>query len=172
MTTTSKDSALSPQIGTILMVAIVLILAALVLLLAPSLPEWNLSIFTPEPSFIEIKVIHHKSETGAMIYDSRVTLYHNGTLMYANNDLYAVFYKNQQKLPCIVETLNGHLFIPTHHFGVQTLGGAGCQGTYWSPKEKIALDFSDGTFHPGDQVTVEIYQKPKCTLISRYSTMA
>ncbi len=154
------------------MVAIVLILAALVLLLAPGLPEWNLSIFTPEPSFIEIKVIHHQSETGAMIYDSRVILYHNGTLMYANNDLYAVFYKNQQKLPCIVETLNGHLFIPTHHFGVQTLAGAGCQGTYWSPKEKIALDFSDGTFHPGDKVTVEIYQKPKCTLISRYSTMA
>lgn len=158
--------------GTILLVAIVIILAAVVMLLAPNLPEWNLSFLSPEPSFIEIRSIHHQSETGAMIFDSRVTLYHNGTLMYLNNDLYAVFYKNQQKLPCIVETLNGHLFIPTHHFGVQTLAGAGCQGTYWSPHEKIALDFADGTFHPGDQITVEIYQRPKSNLISRYSMTA
>jgi len=172
LTIIRNDSAVSPQIGGILIIAITLMIAALVLLLAPSLPEWNLSIFTPEPSFLEIKSVRHESESGQMIYDSRVTLYHNGTLKYLNNNLYAVFYRNQQRIPCILETMNGHLFVPTHHFGVQYIGGAGCQGDYWAPQEKIAIDFSDGTFHPGDLITVEVYMKPKSQLISRHSRTA
>ncbi|MCU0631656.1 MAG: type IV pilin [Methanolinea sp.] len=157
--------------ATILMVAIAILLAALVLLMV-FVPQFNMSVFSSTPSFLEIKSIRHESESGAMNYDSRVTLYHNGTLSYKNADLYAVFYCNQEKLPCVIETLNGFNFIPTHHFGVQTLAGLGCSGMFWNPCEKIAIDFTDGTFHPGDLVTVEIYQRPKSLLISRHSRTA
>ena len=153
------------------MVAITVLLAALLYMMF-SLPNFNLSIFSPSPSFLEIKSIRHQSETGEMNFDSRVTLYHNGTLKYKNDDLYAVFYRNQEKVSCSIETLNGCNFISTHHYGVQTLAGLGCTGEWWAPCEKIAIDFTDGTFHPGDLITVEIYQRPKSLLISRHSRSA
>lgn len=153
------------------MVAIVILLAALVLLMI-HIPDFNLSHLNPEPSFIEIKSVRHVSESGAMNYDSKVTLYHNGTLSYPNDELYAVFYRNNEKIPCVIDTLNGFRFISSHHFGVQTIGGLGCQGQFWNPREKIAIDFSDGTFRPGDLITVEIFQRPKPVLISRSSRTA
>ena len=162
---------MSHPVATCLLVAITLILAAL-LLLSIAIPSFNLSIFTPTPSFLEIKSVRHVSEYGVMNYDSRVTLYHNGTLSYINDDLYAVFYRNQEKLLCVLETLNGHHFISTHHYGIQTIAGLGCRDTRWNPNEKIAIDFTDGTFHPGDLITVEVYQRPKSTLISRHSFTA
>jgi hypothetical protein len=58
-------------------------------------------------------------------------------------------------------TLNGHNFIPTHHYGVQTIGGGGSQGTQLVPRSSIRIDFADNTIFPGELVTVLIYQKGK-----------
>jgi len=162
---------MSHPMATILMVAITILLAAL-LLLSIVFPSFNMSIFSPTPSFLEIKSVRHLSEEGFMNYDSRVTLYHNGTVSYKNDELYPVFFRNQEKIPCVIETLNGHRFISTHHFGVQKMSGLGCSGEWWNPSEKIAIDFTDETFHPGDRITVEVYQRPKSTLVSRHSITA
>lgn len=153
------------------MVAITILLAALVLLFM-FIPSFNLSVFTADPSFLEIKSVRHVSESGVMNYDSHITLYHNGTLKYRNDELYAQIYRNHEKLPCVIETLNGYNFISSHHFGVQTISGLGCSNEWWNPGEKIAIDFTDGTFHPGDLITVEVYQRPKPTLVSRHSRTA
>lgn len=168
MTPWDKDRGSSNPLATILLVAITLLLALLVLLLCPSL-QFDFGEVMKPPSFIEIRSIIHTNDQGALTYDSRVVLFHNGTKSYPNDDLTATFYKNGQKVPCVIETLNGFKFIKTHHFGVQTMSGTGCREDKWNPHEKIAIDFADGTFHPGDTITVEIYQKPKNILISRFS---
>lgn len=166
-----NDDAVSHNVGVILMVATTMLLAAMVLLMI-SMFSLDLPRDPPVPSFLEIKSVRHISETGSMNYDSRVALYHNGTVRYRNNDLYAVFYRNQEKVPCNIETLNGYHFVGTHHYGVQTLAGLGCSGDWWNPHEKIAIDFTDGTFHPGDLITVEVYGRPGPTLVSRHSKTA
>lgn len=167
----TRESGVSHPVATILLVAITILLALLVLLMF-AFPSFDFPTTADPPSFIEIRSVIHTSENGILNYDSRVVLFHNGTQAYPNNDLYATFYRNSKKLPCVIETFNGYEFIRTHHNGIQTMGGLGCQGEKWNIHEKIVLDFTDGTFHPGDLITVEVYQKPKNILISRYSRTA
>jgi len=166
-----NDSGNSNTIATFLLVTITIILAMLVLLMCLNF-QLDFTEVIETPSFIEIRSVIHTNEPGALNYDSRVVLFHNGTKSYPNKDLTAVFYRNGNRLSCTIETLNGHDFIPTHHFGIQTIGGLGCQQDKWNPHEKIVIDFTDRTFHPGDTITVEIYQKPKNFLVSRYSRVA
>jgi hypothetical protein len=40
------------------------------------------------------------------------------------------------------------------------------------PGERVALDFNDKTFHPGDLVTAEIYDTKTGNIISRHSFTA
>jgi hypothetical protein len=161
-----NEHANSHIIGELLMVIIILMLAVLVLLMF-QFPDFFLHPFLI-PAFIEIRGVYHTNEQGAMNLDSRVILFNNGTDSFENDNLKAVFYRNGEKLSCTINTLNGYNFIPTHHMGIQTMGGTGCQGTLWSPHQKIALDFTDGTFRPGDRVTVDIVRKPDI-LLSSYS---
>ena len=154
------------------MVVITILLLAILAAMLYGFLNFGMPAPSPTPSFLEIKSIRHESESGPMNYDSRVTLYHNGTIKYKNRDLYAVFFRNQEQVPCSIGTLNGYDFISTHHYGVQTLAGAGCSGEWWSPYEKIAIDFTDGTFHPGDRITVEVYQNPGARIVSRHSRTA
>lgn len=161
------DEATSQQIGIILLIAITVLLAALVILLL-HLPDFNFQQFK-EPSFIEIKGVYHTDEHGDLNYDSRVILFHNGTDSLENDLLRAEFFRNGAKIPASIETMNGYKFISTHHFGVQTMGGLGCSGTTWDPKEKISLDFTDNTFHPGDNLRVDIFMKKSGSLVSKYS---
>jgi len=164
---TTNTEAVSPQIGVILMIAICVLLAALVILM------FRLPVFAVPnnitPSYLEICGIYHTDEHGILNYDSRVILLHNGSERLENAGLRAEFFRNGIKIPATIETLNGNKFIASHHFGVQTMGGLGCSGKFWNPKEKIAIDFSDKTFHPGDTVRVDIYMKGSGELISRSS---
>ena len=161
------DRAVSPVLGVILLVAIVILLAALLFLLI-HIPSFDLSRIGKTPSFIEITGIYHENQN----YDSRVVLIHNGTEDLNNSRLWAEFYRNGTKIPAVIETINGHDFVGSHHNGVQTMGGLGCSGPTWCPGEKISIDFTDATFHPGDQVRVDIFIRPKNTLVSRYSATA
>jgi flagellin-like protein len=165
-----NDEAVSPQIGTILMVAIVVLLAALIILMF-QLPDFSDPIH-PIPSFLEISGVYHTDEHGILNFDSRVILLHNGTERFENGGLRAEFFRNGTKISAFIETMNGYEFISTHHYGVQTMGGLGCSGLYWNPKEKISIDFSDNTFHSGDLIRVDIFNKESEVLVSRYSKRA
>jgi len=165
-----NDEAVSPQIGTILLIAITVLLAALVILMF-HFPDFSNPI-RPTPSFLEISGVYHIDEHGALNYDSRVILLHNGTERLENGGLRAEFFRNGTKILAVIETMNGNEFISTHHYGVQTMGGLGCSGLYWDPKEKIAIDFSDNTFHIGDTIRVDIFMKESGDLVSRHSKRA
>jgi hypothetical protein len=150
-----RSDAISPAIGTILLVAITIILALFILLLF-WIPPLTFD-FSPVPSIIVITTIQNTDEiTNQLNYDSRVILLHRGTLTYPNKNLKAKFFKNGQLVNANIETMNGHDFISTSHVGVQYMGGSGCSGTTWEPGEKIVIDFTDGTFRPGDNVQVDI----------------
>lgn len=163
------EQGISHGIATILLIAITILLAALVLLLF-HLPSFD--NFEYVPSFIEINHVYHLNDRGIMTYDSRLILLHNGTIRLENDSLNASFFRNGDRVPCVISTLNGHNFISTHHFGIQTMGGMGCSGMFWEPHARIAIDFTDGTFRPGDAIRVEIYSKTANRLISRYSYVA
>ena len=150
------------------MVVITIILASLVYLMF-QMPA--MEMYKP-PSFLEIKKVYSTNEAGILNYDSRVLLSHQGTERLQNDRLTATFFKNDQKLNSRISTLNGHNFIPTVHIGVQTMVGSGCTGTWWEPGEQIMIDFTDGTFRPGDKIRFEVNQKPSGVLISSYSYTA
>ncbi|WP_292366389.1 MULTISPECIES: type IV pilin [unclassified Methanoculleus] len=166
-----SERALSDTHGTYLLVAVTIILAALVLLLLLAMVPSSLWTQPPQTPIIITGITHTSEETGQLTYASRVTLKNNGSTVYENDCLKAVFYKNGQKV-CIVQTLNGHLLIPSHHYGVKTLGGEGCRTPYWNPGEEMTADLSDGTFCPGAEVTVEIVDKRDGKVVSKHTVRA
>jgi hypothetical protein len=162
------EYAVSNSFGVILMVAVTLLLALLVLLLINvQLFDWNSGTGIPE--IFTITAIESTDEiTGHLNFDSRVILLHTGEKTYQNNNLTAKFFKNGQMVPVTFITMDGHDFISTSHYGVQWMGGTGCSGETWSPGERICIDFTDGTFHPGDTVRVDIADKYRDIIISRH----
>jgi hypothetical protein len=165
------DDASSYPIGVILLVAITILLALLILLMFQIQPlAWNME--KEIPVIFTITAIKSVDElTGHLNYDSRVLLLHTGKADVQNKNLKARFLKNGQPVSCTIATMNGQDFISTSHTGVQWMGGSGCSGTTWSPGEQICIDFSDGTFHPGDRVQMDIIDKGTNVTISRYVYM-
>jgi hypothetical protein len=148
-----------------------MLLALLVLLMfhLPAL-SWG---YGPPPVFV-ISEIYHTSDQYPypMNLDSRVVLFHNGTIVAYNDEIRAFFYRNEMPLPAVITTMNGYNFIQTRHFGVQWMGGSGCSEDTWSPGERLVIDFSDGTIHPGDVIRVDIIQKKSGVVISRHTRTA
>ena len=164
-----RDYALSPVIATTLMVAITIILVAIIAAMIFFLPSVQY-FFAPFPAIFTITSIESTDEiTGILNYDSRVILRHTGTATYQNKNLRAQFYKNGEQVGANIQTLNGHDFISTIHTGVQWMGGMGCEGAMWTPGEMTAIDFTDGTFRPGDSVQVDIIDSTTSQIISRHS---
>lgn len=184
--------AISPVIANLLLCAIAVIVAVLVFLFCRgfSFVVWN----TDEPCIFEIVDINHTDEDDHHLnYDSRVSLWYNPnspskdentteaamtefwerlgvhktepdrTHNYVKNDLYPIFFKNGQKVYARIKTMEAHEFIPTHHTGVQYITG---EGSKWCPNGRIIVDFTDGTFRPGDVVRVEIRDVGTDALIS------
>ncbi len=166
-----NDNATSGQIGVILLVAITILLALLILLMI-QIPSFALNMEKEIPVIFAITGLENVDElTGQNNYDSRVLLLHTGREDYPNKNLKARFLKNGQPVLCTIATMNGHDFISTSHTGIQWMGGSGCSGETWSPGERICIDFSDGTFHPGDRVQMDIIDKGTNMTISRHIYM-
>ncbi len=151
----------SSTTGTILAVAIVLIVSAIIIAFLLGF----LSFFQGEPDIpspIAIYRVYHTHDINPNAKsDSRVVLINNSDTEYNNDDLMAVFMRNGEEVYACIDTLHGYHFLPTHHNGVQWMGGPGCQDLYFSPHEILVIDFTDNTFLPGDTVTVQIYER--CT---------
>jgi len=157
------DDAVSNMVGTILMVALAILLAAFMMFI--TFP--NLVDTTPSP--VQITAVkHYDDQTGRLNYDSRVILIYNGEQRLDNSCLRAVFYRNEQQVPAVISTLNGDKFISTTiHTGVQKIGGEGCRNGGWCFNQMISIDLTDGTFFPGDMVRIDVFEIPRDRLISR-----
>ncbi len=143
------------------------VLAVLILLLF-KLPVLDWGETEPPAVFTIVKISHSDRPEGVPPnYDSRIVLMHAGDKAFENDLLSAEVYIDDRLQNCRIITMNGHLFINTSHIGVQTLSGTGCQTDLWRPGEKIALDLTDGTIHPGERVRVDVIYKPENAAISR-----
>lgn len=168
--TVRGETALSDTHGVFLMVALTVILAVIVLLMLLSMLPTG-SWVEPEPAIIITEISHVNAGAGAMTYASRITLKNNSSTTFENDHLKAVIYVNGYK-SCIIQTLNGHLLIPSHHYGVKTLGGEGCRDRFWNPGEEMTADLTDGTFYPGAEVTLKILDKEGERVISQHTVRA
>lgn len=167
-----EDSSTSQVKATLLLVLITLILAV-VLWESISLPDLNYVFTEDAPCIFEITDVYHEDEiTGAQCLDSRVILWHTGEEAVANDEIYARVYKDYNPVHCNIQTFNGYIFVGTNHYGVQWMGGSGCSSDYWYPGERIAIDFSDGTFRQGNLVRIDIFSKESDELISSSSYYA
>jgi len=151
------------------MIAITFLLAVLVLLLMVNLPY----LYDPSvPAIFKITKIRHDDGSGHINYDSRMMIVNAGSSGYINRELEAETYRNGVRLDCRIPTFHGSDFLQTHHFKIQNLGGQGsCEDT-WDPGEMVFIDFTDGTFRPGDTVTFEVYDKALGQIISRHTYTA
>jgi hypothetical protein len=158
--------ASSHPIATMLMILLVVLLAAIVLAMVMLMPviAWE---DKGVPSIFKILSVTHDAD-----YASIVVLQHTGITPYQNDQLNAKFYKNGEPVSCNIVTFHGDFFVSTHHYGVENMGGSGCSGSTWLPNEKVSLNFSDKTFHPGDLVMAEIYDTTTDLIISRHSFRA
>jgi hypothetical protein len=152
------------------MLVVTFILAALVLLMMVQLPYMFDDPSVPE--IFKITRIRHVNDYNRLTYDSRMMIMNTGEIGYKNKNLYGLVYRNGNLLASPFPTMNGHDYIPTHHFMVQNLGGQGSCGSIWDPGEQIFIDYKDGTFHPGDVVTYEAYDVVTDQIISRHTFTA
>lgn len=189
-----KESATSPVLEVIILVLLTVLLAAVLMMLCMGMMNISSPQYEPVPEIVAITGIWHLDSTGkrpASGYPaSRVHLVHkgrepkpvmevrDGVLSYTVkeyepiflSDHGAVLYVNGVKKPAFITTLYGHEFIPTPHYGVDTLAGPGIRGYYWEPDEFAWFDFKDGMINEGDEVTIEIIRSADEKIISR-STM-
>lgn len=150
----------------VLLIAITIILAAMFLLMF-QMPRMDWDPFVPE--IFKITTIRHVNEKGKPNLDSYMVVQNTGTVSYQNKNLTARTYRNGKELTCAIPTMNGHDFIDgSHHFGVQNLAGFGAEGTLWNPNAMIWIDFTDGTFRPGDIVQFEVYDRVTGKILSRH----
>jgi flagellin-like protein len=156
------DDGSSNTIGTILLVVITVILAALLALILLSYQFPELTGPKEIPTIFEIQTILSEKPD----YDSRIVLKNIGDCSYENDYLLCRIYINNKMSGCVIKTMNGHDFISTHHYGVQTIGGMGCSDIAWNPSEKLAIDLSDSTIREGDHVRVDVIWAPTGTTIS------
>jgi hypothetical protein len=165
--TTAGERASSQVTATILLVGLTIVLALLVLLFF-ELPALSWGSPAP-PAVFMVCFIGHYDETHPTLlnYDSRIVLEHCGTTDVENGMLSARIYANDALLPCQIETMNGHDFISTHHYGVQRMWGSGCSSMWWRPGEKIGVDLADGSLHPGDILRVDILDTTTGQVVSR-----
>ena len=151
--------------GVVLLLGITFVLVMLLLLLCLGfrLPAGDSGV----PSIFVIDQIRHVNPSGILDYDSYVVIQNTGKIPYDNRKLYAKAYRNGVHIPCDIPTMNGYLFLPTSHFGIQKLGGFGSTDFLWYPGATIYIDYTKGTFRPGDTVQFEVYDRTTGTIISR-----
>lgn len=156
--------------GGILCIAITMMLAVLVLLLF-QMPNFILQD-SEVPAIFKITAIRHTNGDGKLNYDSYMVVVNSGVKGFENQNLYAKTYKNDIPLDCVISTMNGHDFISSQHFGVQNLAGFGAKGVTWYSNAMIWIDYTDKTFHPGDEITFEVYDNKTNQIISRHTYTA
>jgi hypothetical protein len=157
-----REHASSAIHGCILLIAITVILAALVFLMIPSLPEYSSDEI---PVIFEIITMEY-TKTASWKYENKLIVKNSGTRGYDNRKLYAITYRNGERLPCKIPYINFQYYINNKPLGIQTIGGMGTGGLSWIPEAEIVIYYSQGTFRPGDTIRFEVYDRETNQMIS------
>ena len=154
-----RDSSVSEVHGVLLLVAIVILLLLILLAYLMGFTLISSGCECNPPPLIKITTIDNALTSNGR-YKSIVAIQNTGPDPLPNDDLSLDLLINGEKTRHI-STLNGHNFIPTRHYGVQTIGGVGTYSPNMVPRSIISINFADNTIYPGELVTVRIYQRGK-----------
>lgn len=157
--------AVSPVLGVVLMVAVTVLLAAIILALLSWLPH----LCDPfPPAVIRVVEVHDYDENGIELnYDSRLLMRNYGTKDIPNRQITAAFYCDGVRVNCRLVNFHGEDDVPSHHYGIQRVGGLGCRDETWESGGSVLIDFTDRTFMPGKKVRVDIIDIRSGCVISR-----
>ena len=161
------DDGVSPAIATLLIIALTLILCAILAAFCMALisPSSGIPLLSP-PEILAIESVDHYNDK-KLTFASKVTLRNIGTEKLWNTNYSAEVYINNVKQRVIIETLQAHEFIDTHHYGIKTISGGGPTGYEWDPGNTGVFDLNDRTIHPGDLLQIDIIRKEDGEVISR-----
>lgn len=157
-----REDASSAIHGCILLIAITFILAGLVLLMIPRLPAYSSDEI---PVIFEIVTMKY-TKTGSWKYENKLIVKNSGTIAFDNRKLSAITYRNGERLPCKIPSVNFQYYINNKPLGIQRIGGMGTDDFSWVPETTIFIDYSQGTFRPGDTIRFEVYDKETNRIIS------
>ncbi|AGB02378.1 hypothetical protein [Methanoregula formicica] len=157
-----REHASSAIHGCIFLIALTVILAALVLLMIPKLPAYSAEEI---PVIFEIVTMKY-TNTGSWKYENKLIVKNSGTIAYDNRKLSAITYRNGERLPCKIPYINFQYYIDNKPLGIQRIGGMGTDDSSWVPEATIFIDYSQGTFRPGDTIRFEVYDKETNKIIS------
>jgi len=167
----TTEHAVSAVTGVVLLTGITILLMTLVLLICLG---FRLPSAEPDvPDVFRITNVNHFDRNGKLDYNSYITLENTEKKSYQNHYLYVKLFVNDVPSSAKLPTLNGDAFCHCVHTGVQNIGGLGTNGNMkystsrWYGGQKIFIDFSDGTFRPGDTVRIEIYDSNTNKILSR-----
>lgn len=161
------DDGVSPVIATLLLIALTLILCAVLAAICMALisPSSGMPLLSP-PEILAIESVDHYNN-GTLTFASKITLINIGTKSLWNTNYSANVYINDVKQRVIIETLQAHKFINTHHFGISTISGSGPTGYEWEPGNAGVFDLLDGTVQPGCTLRIDIIRIDDGEVISR-----
>lgn len=164
------ENAESQPVAVVLIVAITIILSAILLCHIFYIPAW----YGDEiPSVYQITSVRHTNSHGVLNYESYLVLTNTGTVARKNRDLFVKTYVNGIETHCNIPTLNANEFCSSTHTDVQTIGSLGSDGSptsslsRWYQGQPIAIDYQNGIFHPGDTITIDVYDKTTGSIVSR-----
>jgi len=159
------DDGVSPVISEILLVAVTILLAAVAA--ASLFGLFSDTVSQAEPSeILQITSVSHYSESGKLTYAGIITLKNIGYEEIQNREHGMYISVNGDRTRAVIETLSSSDFIPTHHYGVRLIKGAGPHGNTWESGASGVIDVSDKMIQPGDLVTVEVYRISDGEIIS------
>lgn len=159
---TKRERATSAIHGCLLLVAITFILAALVLLMIPGLPDFSSDKIPVVFEIVEMKY----TKTGSWKYENKLIVKNSATTAYDNRKLYAITYRNGERLACVIPAINFQYYINNKPTGIRTIGGMGTNDFSWIPDASVFIDYSQGTFRPGDTIRFEVYDRETNRIIS------
>ncbi len=164
----NSDSGQASVIDEILLVALTVLLCAILAALCMGFfsPSGE-NPFIPPPEILKIISVDHNNENGERTFASSVTLQNIGTKALQNSDYRAEIYINDKKQRVIIDTLQAHEFIDTHHYGIGTLSGSGPTGYTWGPGDHGVFNLKDKMIHPGDLLRIDIIYKEDDSVYSR-----
>jgi hypothetical protein len=118
------------------------------------------------PDIFQITKVGHTDASGNPDYDSYIMVMNTGDVTYDNRKLSAKTYRNGDRLTDI-PYINEDMFIHHHPTGIWKTGGVGTDDFSWYPGAGIFIYYNKWTFHPGDVMQFEVFDRTTGQLISR-----
>lgn len=158
-----NDNALSPVLAEILLTALTVLLIAIFLaILMGMIPQMYEIPKAEEEKIPEIIKIMDVTD----VKEGIVKLEHVGKEKIRNSEHSAQVYIDAYKKYVVINTLQGGEFIPTNHFGIKNLYGAGPTNYFWEPGDQGVFNLKNKIIRHNCTLRIDIIRNSDGRIIS------